>query len=81
MALKMGFDEVILCGVPIEENIGYANLPAWTGQDIKRNLWNGRGSSVRTYQDRIRGLKDGYMGKVFSLAGFTREMFGEPSWQ
>jgi hypothetical protein len=68
LAKLMGFDEVILCGVPI-------SLGSYEGGKLARD-WQ-REATVKHYQAAV--LRDtAYHEGVRSMSGWTREMFGEP---
>jgi len=70
LAKLMGFDKVVLCGVPVSKG-GYA-LRAVTRD------W-GRDGNVRAYQKAIE-LDVEYHEGVISMSGFTMEKFGgEPN--
>jgi hypothetical protein len=68
LARLMGFDEVALCGVPI-------SVGKYAGDKMARD-WN-REATVSHYQAAILRDADNHEG-VYSMSGWTREIFGEP---
>ena len=69
MARQMGFSEMILCGAPIERR-PYANKTM--ANDFRH------AEVLKIYRDYIR--KDIMWHKgVYSMSGWTRKLFGEPS--
>lgn len=87
----LGFDEVILCGCPLNQPgyfIGEAQVP----QHVMCERIGDHGKSkmlgipvqetriIQAYRSRFKQLADGeFKGKVFSMSGFTRDLLGEPS--
>lgn len=69
MAGMMGFDTVILCGVPLEPG-GYAdNEPTQLMRNVKL---------MRHYQDQIKKDTKWHTG-VYGMSGWTRDFFGDGS--
>lgn len=68
LARLMGFDEVILCGVPISQG-------KYAGDKMARD-WN-RLELVTHYQNAILRDTANHEG-VRSMSGWTKEIFGEP---
>jgi hypothetical protein len=68
LALKAGWDRVVLCGVPMagNESLGVDEILAYpTGYEVYRIGWE------KHYDE----IKD----KVRSMSGWTRELLGEPT--
>lgn len=62
--LGLRADEVILCGVPIEDRPHFDHDDPWPQARTYRGAWQGRELEMR--------------GKVFSMSGWTRELLGPP---
>lgn len=72
LAKLMGFDEVILCGMPLDAR-PYANKkPAWWFQ-------NPGTDAVEVFQKAVKE-DTAYHAGVSSMSGWTRSVFGEPEW-
>ena len=71
IAQAIGFQEIILCGVPLEKG---PSLP-----DDRWSDWSQRNqiSTVNTFRSVL--MRDHYLHKyVTSMSGWTKELFGEP---
>lgn len=64
----LGFDEVIFCGVPIEERPHRNGLSHWVGDDQTVGAFRSAWLSLRS-QDRNR---------MSSMSGWTKGLLGEP---
>ena len=72
-ALDIGYDEIILCGVP-QDDSGHYFDPPWK----KTNY--GKSTRKRPGSDQIRYWSNPALkGKVFSVSGRTAEVLGIPS--
>lgn len=72
MAKMMGFEEIILCGVPMQR-LPYANKqPAWYFQ-------SGRTNALDQFKKAIAEDTAHHPG-VCSMSGWTREILGAPAW-
>lgn len=72
LALKLGFEEVILCGVPMEP-VNYADgRLAWYFRSAQSN-------ALSVFRKAIE-LDTPTRTRCFSMSGWTREILGEPSW-
>lgn len=77
VGLYLGYDDIILCGVPID-NSGHYFEPIQMKTNFQREIADSRG--------RIRGdgrrfwinAKEKFNGKVKSMSGFTKELLGSP---
>lgn len=66
LAAAMGFDIVVLCGVPLSKG-GYVNGPSKVFQDNR---------IIERYRREVMEDTEYHHG-VISMSGFTRELFGE----
>lgn len=72
-ALQMGYTDVVLCGVPLDNQPNYFS-PAWERRNFEREVpdrdgrlkWWGRAADER------------FNGRVKSMSGRTRELLGAP---
>jgi len=69
IALAMGFDEVILCGCPLQSGPYADGSAGWTDKGE---------SNVAAYYDPWIKVSEQIQGIVFSMSGFTKELLGEP---
>jgi hypothetical protein len=90
LGFMLGFDEVILCGCPMDQP-GYFSGEAKVPQHIScqrigdHGIAHGLGIPVqetriiKAYRSRFKQLAETeFKGKVFSMSGFTREQLGAP---
>lgn len=93
LAFLLGFDEVILCGCPMDQP-GYFPGEAKVPQHISCQRIGDHGIAkglgipvqetriVKAYRARLKELAAGeFKGRVFSMSGFTREQLGAPPVQ
>lgn len=66
LALKDGYNRVVLCGIPMTRN---------TGRIDGRVVWE----SAVTYQTRVLPALSGIKDRVRSMSGWTREKLGSPT--
>ncbi len=85
MMFEMGFDEVILCGCPMDTS-GYFPGESQKGLAIGhqcRRLGDPKEEGHRTilgYRAKFKKLAEGeFKGRVFSMSGLTRKWLGGPS--
>lgn len=72
LAKLLGFEERILCGVPIEPR-------RYADKTTARYWQNSKTNAVATFRRHIE--KDtAYHDGTYSMSGWTRELLGEPSW-
>jgi len=64
-ALDLGFDRLVLCGIPIEPSGHFFDPKEWSDASLFKGAW----VSVR---DRLSG-------NVRSMSGWTRQLFGQPT--
>jgi hypothetical protein len=80
IGFKLGFDEVILCGCPMDGS-GYAPQEAKMRHDGRR-VGDGSVQEHRVIQGYKRNFKElaasEWFGKVFSMSGFTKQCLGSP---
>lgn len=72
LARLLGFEEIVLCGVPVEGRRYADRTPAryWQGGDT---------NAVRQFRKAIEADRENHQG-VYSMSGWTRELLGAPSW-
>ena len=90
LAMMLGYDEVILCGCPLDQP-GYFPGEAKVPQHVSCQRIGDHGIAyglgipvqetriVKAYRSRFKELAAGeFKGKVFSMSGFTRDQLGPP---
>jgi len=89
LAFILGFDEVILCGCPMNQE-GYFAGEAEVPQHIMCDRIGSFGMSrygvpvqetriIKGYREKLKLLAETeFKGRVFSMSGFTRDCLGEP---
>lgn len=70
LASMMGFDEVVLCGVPLDHRRYADKKPAWYWQ-------SGRTNAVTVFQKAVKADTVHHAG-CYSMSGWTRELLGLP---
>ena len=83
----MGFDEVILCGVPLSpDNLRYSDeyrkysTEKWGDRDEPGDKYWARPGNFATWHARIsRHITDGKTAGIYSMSGWTREKLGVPA--
>ena len=81
IGLALGYDRVILCGCPLDSNVGYwdgeANVthdgcPRFNTPDPRR--------AVARYRDKMAFLakQEPFKSQVFSMSGYSRSVLGGP---
>ena len=83
IALEMGFERIVLCGMPMNGGDGYfaqsaleQDEPRFGFEDPESEYIDGyRKALVRFVEENPEARR-----KVRSLGGFTRELFGAPGW-
>jgi len=66
MALQMGHDKVVLCGIPIDDSLYMNGRPAKTFED--HNV-------LKAYRSAIAEDTE-YHSKIISMSGWTKELLG-----
>ena len=90
LAFILGYDEVVLCGCPLNEP-GYFQGEANVPQHVMCNRIGDHGVAhglgipvqetriIKAYRERFKQLAETeFKGKVFSMSGYTRDCLGEP---
>ena len=90
IGLLLGFDEIILCGCPMDQP-GYFPGEAKVQQHLSCQRIGDHGMArglnipvqetriIKAYRSRLKQLAETeFKGKVFSMSGFTREQLGAP---
>jgi hypothetical protein len=72
LAKLLGFDEVIMCGIPVQPGAYADRRPALYWQSKKTN-------AVSQYRKAIEADVASHKG-VYSLSGWTKDLLGAPSW-
>lgn len=72
LAGMMGFDEVVLCGIPLDHRRYADKKPAWYWQ-------SGRTNAVTVFQKAVKADTVHHEG-CYSVSGWTRELLGAPPW-
>lgn len=74
----MGYEEVILCGCPMNDS-GYAPGESdGIGHDCAR-IGLGQGRMYQNYRDSFRRKAAGEGERVYSMSGYSRELLGAPA--
>jgi hypothetical protein len=74
IGLKLNFDEIILCGCPLTGGDGYAVDSALKG--VGHMMPDSSVLKEHQYGMRLIAMNQG--NKVFSMSGYTAELFGQP---
>lgn len=84
MARVMGFQEIILCGCPMNGGDGYFDAkPKINKFGMSTRFGNAPADCrvVKTHQERLcQEAREGQYDNVRSMSGFTRELFGAPDF-
>lgn len=81
IGLALGYDRVILCGCPMDPEVGYWAGEAKVPHDCPRFDTPGNPRRVITrYRDKLEVLagREPFKSKVFSMSGFSRQVLGYP---
>lgn len=73
-AIAMGYDPIILCGVPLDDTPNYFS-PSWEKRNFTREVGDRDDGQVAYWANAARGC---FNGKVKSMSGRTRELLGAP---
>jgi len=77
----LGFDEVILCGAPMDGSGYFVGEGTRTTNDCHR-IGDPEKQHLRAIEGYRRKFRDTFApkvkGRLFSMSGFTREIVGEP---
>jgi hypothetical protein len=66
--IDLGFDIAVLCGIPMSP------MPHFTGE----THWDGASHVPNRYLKRWRDVPEEYTGRIRSMSGATRDLFGAP---
>ena len=83
IALRMGFERIILCGMPMNGGDGYFDGSALQRDEPRFGLERADSRYIRSYQQRLVSFAESEpqsFERVRSCSGFTRELFGAPDW-
>jgi hypothetical protein len=78
VGLELGYDEIILCGVPIDNDGHFWEAP-WGKTNFQREIADSKGNirgDGRKYWTRARDTY--FEGRVTSMSGNTRKILGAP---
>lgn len=81
IGLALGYDRVILCGCPLDPNVGYWEGEAKIPHDCERFNTPGNPRNVITrYRDKMAFLakQEPFKSQVFSMSGYSRDVLGAP---
>lgn len=62
----LGCDEVVLCGIPMDDRTHFFDRQRWRACGVHRKAW----------ERNVGRMK----GRVWSMSGWTRELLGYPPW-
>ena len=83
IALRMGFERIVLCGMPMNGGDGYVRGAGRFDDEKRFGKEHGDGAYIGGYQDALRRFATATpraRAAVRSLSGFTRDLFGAPDW-
>lgn len=83
IALQMGFERIVLCGMPMNGGDGYFAGSALHRDEPRFGLEQADSEYIRSYQQRLVSFAESEpqsFERVRSCSGFTRELFGAPGW-
>jgi len=83
IALRMGFEKILLCGMPMNGGDGYFQGSALQQDEPRFGLESSESNYVQSYQNKLIEFTQNepdVLDRVRSLSGFTRELFGAPEW-
>lgn len=83
IALKMGFENIVLCGMPMNGGDGYFQGSAMQQDEPRFGLESPESDYIQGYQRKLIEFSENEpeaLERVRSLSGFTRELFGPPTW-
>ncbi|WP_376696628.1 hypothetical protein [Wenzhouxiangella sp. EGI_FJ10305] len=84
IALRMSFERIVLCGMPMNGGDGYFSQSAMETDEPRFGLESAESDYIQAYKDRLIDFAATHpeaLQRVRSLSGFTREIFGAPEWQ
>lgn len=83
IALRMGFESIILCGMPMNGGDGYFRQSSVDTDEPRFGLESPQSNYIQGYKDKLVEFAKKEpiaLQRVRSLSGFTRELFGPPDW-
>lgn len=83
IALQMGFERILLCGMPMNGGDGYFTGSARHRDEPRFGLEQADSEYIRNYQQHLVRFAESQpqsFERVRSCSGFTRELFGAPGW-
>lgn len=83
IALRMGFERILLCGMPMNGGDGYFKQSAVQQDEPRFGLESPDSEYIRGYQNKLIEFTEKQpeaLERVRSLSGFTRDLFGAPEW-
>jgi len=83
IALRMGFEEIILCGMPMNGGDGYFRQSAMKQDESRFGMESPDSDYIQGYQRKLIEFTEKEpeaLKRVRSLSGFTRKLFGPPTW-
>lgn len=77
VGLYLGYDEIILCGIPIDNTGHYWECP-WEKTNFQREIANKNGVIRGDGRRFWTNAKEKFAGRVKSMSGFTKDLLGAP---
>lgn len=76
--IGMGYEHIILCGIPIDNEGHYWEAP-WGKTNFQREIANSSGQIRGDGRRFWVNAKDKFDGRVKSMSGFTKKLLGAPN--
>lgn len=73
-ALALGYDKIVLCGVPLDNSHHFFE-PPWCTSNFDNEVGVDPAGKMRYWKDSMRKW---FGGRVFAMSGRTRDLLGEP---
>jgi len=83
IALEMGFQGILLCGMPMNGGDGYFQGSAMQQDEPRFGMESPDSDYIRGYREKLVEFTEKQpraLRVVRSMSGFTRELFGAPEW-
>lgn len=84
IALQMNFQNIVLCGMPMQGGDGYFQGSALMQDEPRFGLEDPNCDYIRRYRSNLvqwASEETDVLKRVKSCSGFTRELFGPPDWE
>lgn len=83
IALKMGFQRIILCGMPMNGGDGYFRGASMRADEPRFGMESPDSTYIQGYRNKLVEFtqkEPESLDIVRSMGGFTQELFGAPDW-